>query len=154
MYMKTRIIIFTFVAMVLASCGAAKRSYVEAVIPVEDHQGNRTGLTIASKAYPLAKVDVPPTFQGEPLSSFSYWVTSQLVYPEAAKENGVQGSVNLWFVVDINGSVIDVIVLDGDPMLAQEAVRVVSSSPKWKPARKDGWKVPVALEFPVIFKLK
>jgi protein TonB len=79
----------------------------------------------------------------------------ELVYPEVAKENGIQGRVTLQFVVDTDGSVRDVKVIRGvDPALDKEAVRVVSSSPKWTPGRQRDKPVKVRYIFPVIFQLR
>ena len=83
------------------------------------------------------------------------WVNSQLVYPEIAKENGVQGRVTLQFTVEADGRVTNVKVLRGvDESLDKEAVRVVSSSPKWKPGKQRDRAVKVTYTFPVIFQLR
>lgn len=102
----------------------------------------------------LASIEIKPTFQGGDASAFAAWVNSQLVYPEIAKENGVQGEVKLRFTVMKDGSVGDVKVLKGvDISLDREAVRVVKSSPKWTPAEHKGEKVKVTYTFPVVFML-
>ena len=102
-----------------------------------------------------AEVDVEPLFQGGDASSFSNWVSNHLSYPEEAKENGVSGRVMLQFTVSADGSVSDVTVLRGvDPVLDQEAVRVIRSSPKWTPGELNGKRVNVIYQFPVIFQLK
>ena len=72
-----------------------------------------------------------------------------------AKKNGSQGRVTLSFTIAKDGSVTDVKVLRGvDKYLDKEAVRVVSSSPKWVPAQKDGEAVAVTYTFPVIFQAR
>ena len=82
-------------------------------------------------------------------------MNSRLVYPEIAKENGVQGRVTLQFTVEADGRVTNVRVLRGvDPSLDKEAVRVVSSSPKWKPGKQRDRAVKVIYTFPVIFQLR
>lgn len=99
-------------------------------------------------------LDVNPSFMGGDANAFSVWVNQRLVYPELAKENGVQGRVLLKFTINTDGSVSDVIVLNGvDPALDQEAVRVVSSSPKWTPGILDGIPVRVTYTFPCVFQL-
>jgi TonB family protein len=103
---------------------------------------------------PFQLVEQKPTFQGGDENAFSTWVKNHIQYPPTAKENGIQGRVMLFFVVDTDGSVQDVIVLRGvDPALDKEAIRVVSSSPKWTPGRQDGQTVRVAYNFPVQFQL-
>lgn len=80
---------------------------------------------------------------------------SKLVYPEIAKENGVQGRVTLQFTVEKDGSVTNVKVLRGvDSSLDKEAVRVVQSSPKWKPGKQRDRTVKVTYTFPVMFQLR
>ncbi|MFA5324589.1 MAG: energy transducer TonB [Bacteroidales bacterium] len=110
---------------------------------------------INEEAIPFALVEEKPTFMGGEANSFSKWVNSKLVYPEVAKENGVQGRVTLQFTVNIDGSVSNVIVLRGvDSSLDKEAVRIVSSSPKWKPGKQRERPVKVTYTFPVIFQLR
>ena len=104
---------------------------------------------------PVMVVEVRPTFNGGEANEFSKWVNSRLVYPEPAKEMGLQGRVTLQFTIGTDGRVSDVRVLKGaDPILDQEAVRVVSSSPRWSPGKQRDRAVKVSYTFPVIFRLR
>ena len=104
---------------------------------------------------PFVTVEQKPTFNGRDANEFSKWVNSQLVYPEIAKENGVEGRVILQFTIGKDGRLQDVKVLrTPDESLAQEAVRVVSSSPKWEPGRQRDRAVKVSYTFPVIYRLR
>lgn len=110
---------------------------------------------VVEEAIPFQLVEKKPKFQGGDANAFSKWVNQRLVYPEIAKENGVQGRVMLQFQVNPDGSVTNVKVLRGvDPSLDKEAVRVVSSSPKWEPGRQRDRAVKVTYTFPVIFQLR
>ena len=110
---------------------------------------------VEEEAIPFQLVEEKPSFQGGDANQFSKWVNSRLEYPEIAKENGVQGRVTLQFTVEKDGSVTKVKVLRGvDPSLDKEAVRVVSSSPKWTPGKQRDRAVPVTYTFPVIFQLR
>lgn len=110
---------------------------------------------VEEEAIPFQLVEEKPKFQGGDANAFSAWVAKNLNYPEIAKENGVQGRVMLQFTVNPNGSVSDVKVLRGiDASLDKEAVRVVSSSPKWTPGRQRDRAVKVTYTFPVIFQLR
>ena len=110
---------------------------------------------VEEEAIPFQLVEEKPKFQGGDANDFSKWVNSRLVYPEIAKENGVQGRVTLQFTVNADGSVANVKVLRGvDSALDTEAVRVVSSSPKWTPGRQRDRAVKVTYTFPVIFQLR
>ena len=95
-----------------------------------------------------------PTFKGKGADAFSAWVTAHLKYPKDAKAARIDGTVKVKFVVGSNGGVQEVEVLQGVfPSLDAEAVRVVRSSPKWKPGIKDGKPCRVTYTLPVIFVL-
>ena len=104
-----------------------------------------------------AKAQAPdqwPTFKGKGTDAFSAWVTAHLKYPKDAKAARIDGTVKVKFVVGSNGGVQAVEVLQGAfPSLDAEAVRVIKSSPKWKPGIKDGKPVRVTYTLPVIFVL-
>ena len=100
-------------------------------------------------------VEQKPTFQGGDVNGFSKWVNSRLVYPEQAKEMGIQGRVVLQFTIGKDGRLGDLQVLASpDKALADEAVRVVSSSPKWEPGRQRDRAVKVSYTFPVVYRLR
>ncbi len=104
---------------------------------------------------PFAIVEEKPSFMNGDENTFTKWVFERLVYPEIAKENGVQGRVILQFLVGKDGKVSDVkVVRSVDPSLDKEAIRVVSSSPRWKPGQQRGKPVKVRYTFPVIFQLR
>ena len=104
---------------------------------------------------PFVTVEQKPTFNGGDANGFAKWVNSRLVYPEVAKETGVEGRVTLQFTIGKDGRLQDVKVLNSpDESLAQEAVRVVSSSPKWEPGRQRDRTVKVSYTFPVIYRLR
>ena len=104
---------------------------------------------------PFVTVEQKPTFNGKDANEFAKWVNSKLVYPEVAKENGVEGRVILQFTIGKDGRLQDVKVLrTPDESLAQEAVRVVSSSPKWEPGRQRDRAVKVSYTFPVVYRLR
>ena len=110
---------------------------------------------IDDEEIPFIIVEEKPEFNGGDANEFTKWVNSRLVYPDIAKENGVEGRVTLQFTVEKDGSVSNVKVLRGvDASLDKEAVRVVQSSPKWKPGRQRDRAVKVTYTFPVIFKLR
>ena len=111
---------------------------------------------VEEEEIPFAVVEEKPKFQGkDPNPGFTKWVFSKIVYPEIAKENGVQGRVTLQFTIETDGSVKNVKVLRGvDSSLDKEAVRVVSSSPKWKPGMQRNKPVRVKYTFPVVFQLR
>ena len=102
-------------------------------------------------------VDIKPIFltSNDPSYFLEKWVYQYLKYPKYAVENGIQGRVYVDFVIDESGNVKDVKVSRSvHTALDEEAVRVVSASPKWKPGRHRGKKVKVAMTIPVDFRLE
>ena len=111
--------------------------------------------TIEEEAIPFQLVEEKPSFMGGDANAFSRWVGKNLVYPDVARENGIQGKVTLQFTIEADGSITNIKVLRGiDPSLDKEAVRVVASSPKWKPGKQRDRAVRVTYNFPVHFQLR
>lgn len=101
--------------------------------------------------------DVKPTFLGHSdLRWFlAKWVYQYIRYPEDAVRDGIQGTVNVSFAVEKDGSVSDVSVTKGvDFTLDEEALRVIKASPKWKPAKRNGQVVKCYITVPVEFILE
>ena len=110
---------------------------------------------IVEEAIPFEMVESKPSFMGGGQNEFSKWVGKNLVYPEIAKENGVQGKVILSFTLTAEGEITNIKVVRGiDPALDKEAVRVVSKSPKWEPGKQRDRAVKVQFIFPVHFQLR
>ena len=102
-------------------------------------------------------VDVKPMFLNspDPRTFMEKWVYQYLKYPSYAVENGIHGRVLVDFIIDETGKVTDVRVSRGvHTSLDDEALRVISASPKWRPGRHQGKKVRVALTVAVDFKLQ
>jgi protein TonB len=105
-------------------------------------------------AIPFSAVENKPTFNDSDANEFSKWVSEQVKYPQDAIDANIQGKVVLQFTVNKEGQVEDVKVLHGvSETLDAEAVRVVSSSPKWEPGSMNGTPVNVKYIFPVLFRL-
>lgn len=106
--------------------------------------------------YAFSDVDTKPMFLNspDPRTFLERWVYPYLKYPSYAVENGIQGRVLVDFIIDEKGEVQDVKVSRGvHQALDDEALRVVSASPKWRPGRHRGKKVKVAMTVAVEFKL-
>ncbi len=125
------------------------------VIEIKDYIEGPEEEVIEEEEIPYVFVEQRPSFKGGDANAFSKWVASKLVYPEIAKENGVQGRVMISFTIKADGSVANVRVTRSlDPALDKEAVRVVSSSPKWTPGKQRDRAVNVSYSLPVIFQLR
>lgn len=103
---------------------------------------------------PFLVADEMPLFQGKDLNTFRTWVQSQIRYPAEALKRGIEGRVVLSFIVERDGSVSTIQLLQSpDRILSEEARRVVSSSPKWTPGRQNGHLVRVRYMLPVDFSI-
>ena len=99
-------------------------------------------------------VEQMPSFPGGSGALMQY-LSKNTKYPPVAEENGIQGRVVCSFVIERDGSVSDVrIIKSVDPSLDKEAIRVVSSMPKWIPGRQNGQMVRVKYNLPVTFRLQ
>lgn len=83
------------------------------------------------------------------------FIAENVVYPEDAKKQGIEGKDMVAFVIDTEGNVRDVELVRGTGFesLDNEALRVVSSMPKWKPGMQGGKAVNVSYVVPINFKL-
>ncbi len=98
-------------------------------------------------------VDEMPQFSVNGYRDFDDYIHKNLIYPEKAEELGITGKVLIQFIVNQNGQVQDVKAIQMvDSLLDREAIRVVKSSPRWKPGTKNGRTVNVQLVYPVIFE--
>jgi len=99
-------------------------------------------------------VEKMPSFPGGDAALFKF-LGDNVKYPVIAQENGVQGRVICQFVVNRDGSIVDVeVVRSVDASLDKEAIRVIKSMPKWSPGQQRGKPVRVKYTLPVNFKLQ
>lgn len=82
-------------------------------------------------------------------------LTANIRYPDICREMGIEGTVYVEFIVDTKGNYRDVKVLKGPhPALNKEALRVMSTMPKWTPAKDDkGELVEFIMRKPIKFQL-
>jgi periplasmic protein TonB len=99
-------------------------------------------------------VEEMPEFPGGELALRKF-IAQNVKYPAIARENDIQGKVYVRFCVTSKGTVEKVSVARGvDPLLDEEAVRVVKQLPKWKPGRQRGKPVNVWYTVPINFQLQ
>lgn len=102
----------------------------------------------------LEKAEVMPEFPGGDQALFDF-VSKNVVYPEEAKDKEIAGRVLVSFVVEKDGSIGEVKVVQGiGGGCDEEAVRVVKAMPKWKPGKDKGKPVRVSYVMPFTFKLQ
>jgi len=98
-------------------------------------------------------VEVMPQFPGGDVGLMK-WLQDEIQYPREAQDKGIQGRIVVRFVVTPDGSIENAEVVKSlDPLLDQEAVRVVKNMPKWIPGKQDGKPAYVYYSLPVVFKL-
>jgi protein TonB len=101
---------------------------------------------------PFFVVEVMPSFKGGDISKFQEWVSKRTNYPQAAYDNKIRGTVFLTFIVEKDGTVSNVTIVKGvHPLLDDEAVRVITESPKWTPGYQRGQAVRVRFSIPLNF---
>ena len=100
-------------------------------------------------------VESMPEFPGGQQALFKF-LAENVKYPVIAQENGIQGRVICQFVVNKDGSIVDVQAVrsSGEASLDKEAIRVIKSMPKWKPGKQRGKPVRVKYTVPVNFRLQ
>ena len=100
-------------------------------------------------------VESMPEFPGGQQAMMKY-IAENIKYPVIAQENGIQGRVICQFVVNKDGSIVDVVAVrsSGEASLDKEAIRVIKSMPKWKPGKQRGKPVRVKYTVPVNFRLQ
>ena len=98
-------------------------------------------------------VEEMPEFPGG-MAECMKWLAQNIKYPAEAQEKGIQGRVIVQMVVEKDGTITHAKVVRGvDPLLDTEALRVVNSSPKWKPGKQNGEAVRVKYTLPIMFRL-
>ena len=97
-------------------------------------------------------VEQQPEFPGG-TSGLAKWLGDNIKYPAEAAKQGIEGRVIVQFVVGIDGTVSNVkLMRPVNPLLDQEALRVISAMPKWTPGKQDGKAVAVKYTMPITFR--
>ena len=82
------------------------------------------------------------------------WLRNNLRYPAAAANNGIQGRVIVQCIIEKDGSItIDKVSRGVDPLLDQEALRLIKAMPKWNPGKQNGQAVRTKRMIIVPFKI-
>lgn len=99
-------------------------------------------------------VEEKASYKGGFKALFEY-LEQNLVYPEQAKKEGIQGTVYIKFTVNKDGSITDIEIKRAvEPAIDKEAVRLVKGMPNWKPGKNQGKPVRSKYTLPIKFKLQ
>lgn len=127
-------------------------------VRIDEPVGNAPVSAAVTESNPneiFTSVEQLPDFPGG-MAGFGKYLGKALRYPAVASENGVQGRVNVTFVVERDGSLTDIKPI-GRTLgsgLEEEAVRVLKNSPKWTPGKQNGRAVRVQYTVPIVFTLQ
>ncbi len=106
------------------------------------------------RVFYISEVENKPLFPGGEAEMYK-WISSNIVYPLDAAEEGITGRVIVEFVIERDGSISDVIILRGrHPSLDNEAIRLVKAMPVWIPGYFNGNTVRVKYTLPIKFKIE
>ena len=99
-------------------------------------------------------VEEMPEFPGG-MKECMKFVNQNTKYPKEAQLNGIQGRVEVNFLVTDEGDIKAPTISNSvDPLLDAEALRVIRSMPKWKPGKQRGKPVNVVMKLPISFKIQ
>lgn len=146
-----------------AAVGPVTQSGVETSlgsVPVEGSgkgiiagNGEGNGVKEDMGIHEVGDIQAYPEFEGG-MKAWAKFIQRNLRYPNAAQEVDIQGKVFISFVIEKDGSVSNVTVLKGIGYgCDEEAVRVISKSPKWKPGRQNDQNVRVRYNMPLSFTI-
>ena len=104
---------------------------------------------------PFLTAETMPSFQGGDLNTFRKWVQDNVRFPQIALENGISGRVVLSFVIEKDGRLTNIqVLMTPDRSLSEEAIRVLSKSPKWSPGKQRNQVVRIKYTLPVDFRMQ
>jgi protein TonB len=114
--------------------------------------GGETGpiSPIETQEGPFIDAEKMPEFNG---NLYDY-LGNEIKYPKVALESNVSGKVLVSFVVDINGNIGQVELLQKIGFgCDEEAVRVIKNMPVWTPGEQNKRKVNVKIVLPIVFEV-
>lgn len=128
---------------------SSEKGILSTAVSESENEGSR----YEGKLYDLGNVEQAPEYQGGQ-KALGRFLGSRLRYPARARENNIQGKVYIGFIVEKNGSLTDFKVIRGiGGGCDEEAIRVLRSSPLWKPGYANGKPVRTSYALPITFQL-
>ena len=126
----------------------------ESIEPVEEDTSDDT-TSEDEEILTYEKIDVKPQFDGKDEEAFQKWVAGNISYPEGAVATKDSGIVMVQFTVDTSGAVSGIKILRSvSPAVDSEAIRLLESSPVWKPASHKDSLLAVSYVIPIKFGQK
>jgi periplasmic protein TonB len=113
------------------------------VMPFESTQAGDTGIVMYAEQ--------TAEFPGD----LHKYISQNIRYPEADRKAGREGKVYLQFVIEKDGTISNITTIkSASETMDAEAIRVIESMPKWKPAKQNGKPVRLKFTLPILFKLR
>ncbi len=135
------------------SNGLTRHKYKAAAYSTSESDSKADTVKDEEKERILSTAQVMPAFPGGE-TELNKFIQQHLKYPESARQQKIEGTVQLQFVVDRNGKIKKIKVIKSlSKDLDKEAIRLVKAMPDWKPGEENGKKVEVYYNLPVAFKL-
>jgi len=123
---------------------------------------NLIQISVDNIAIPYAVVDEVPVFPGcegveDQRNCFNEkmqrHIKKHFAYPKEAKEAGIQGRVNVMFIIAEGGNIRNVKLKGPDKLLENEVERIIKRLPKMRPGKHKGVATNVYYSIPITFKL-
>lgn len=108
--------------------------------PFDGSSGTEGGSPLEGNNEPAGKVQIEAKFPGGD-EAFKRFIVANFEYPERCRDEGIEGYVQLKFVVDVNGRISRIQIVQptpGCPEFDKEAIRVLQKCPPWIPAQNNG----------------
>lgn len=132
----------------------SQRADIEMLVTIIEGLEEELSYSRQSDVSDVFDVDEEPEFPGGQ-SEMMKWLSEEISYPTKAADNNIQGRVLVSFVVEANGAISNVKVVEGvEASLDAEAVRVVRLMPRWKPGKYKGRPVRAKNTLPIQFRLQ
>lgn len=153
---KYGLVLPVFVCLFLFAC--QKTSPEQIIVQAAPEQTTSDPSAPDNDVKELFEVSQLPQFPGGNQALIKF-LSENIRYPEAAKNESAEGLVVTVFVVDENGAITDVEGIKTEQRgwrqdFQDEAIRVVKSMPNWEPATSQGKPVKAKFTLPIKFKLK
>jgi TonB family protein len=146
--MTQKIYLFIFALLPLMGFSTTKIIVRQDTVIPTNINGNENDTT-----YSFYVLEQKPEFKGG-IGGLMKWIAEHTNYPKEAKKKGITGKVFVQFVIERDGSVSNVkLARKVNPLLDEEAVRVIKMMPKWKPGKQRGKPVRVMYQIPINFVL-
>ena len=125
---------------------------ISAALPKEEKIEKEEPINL-NDAETLKIVEQLPEYPGG-MVEFMKWLTVMLKYPDAALKRKIEGKVMVSFIVNADGSISDIKLVQGaHKLLDDEALRVVRLMPKWKPGLEGGRPCRSMISIPIVFEI-